>query len=525
MQKILTATLLGVVISLCACSGGGDSTASAPTPTPPTDPTPPAVNGPAWFGFGGDAQHTAVGAIATQPLTRVVWTTPVDTAPQYSGSALLIHYGSPAITAKSTVIVGVKTAASDAFRIEARGGTNGALIWSATSDYISPSGSSWAPSYNVALTATNRLYAPGAGGKLLFRVDADAVSGDVQNAVFYGAANYAAASATYNSVVRINTPLTIDAAGNVFFGFVVTGANPANLQSGIARMGADGNGAWVAASVAAAPAVVGKVATNSAPALSADGRTLYVAVNTIPQSGTRQSGYLLALNATTLATKAKIQLLDPVSGTPAWISDNSTSSPTVGPDGDVYVGVLEANAPSHNFRGWLLHFDANLGVSKTSGSFGWDDTASIVPVSMVPSYTGPSTYLLMTKYNNYGGSGSGDGKNRIAIVDPNVSQPDTIANVAVMKEVMTILGTTPDPDYPAGVKEWCINTAAVDPLTRSVLANSEDGYLYRWDLTTNTFSERIRLNNGLAESYTPTAIGPDGKVYAINNAALFAVGR
>ena len=163
MPKILTATLLGVVISLCACSGGGDSTASAPTPTPPTDPTPPAVNGPAWFGFGGDAQHTAVGAIATQPLTRVVWTTPVDTAPQYSGSALLIHYGSPVITAKSTVIVGVKTAASDAFRIEARGGTNGALVWSATSDYISPTGSSWAPSYNVALTATNRVYAPGAG--------------------------------------------------------------------------------------------------------------------------------------------------------------------------------------------------------------------------------------------------------------------------------------------------------------------------------------------------------------------------
>ena len=144
---------------------------------------------------------------------------------------------------------------------------------------------------------------------------------------------------------------------------------------------------------------------------------------------------------------------------------------------------------------------------------------------MVPSYAGPSAYLLMTKYNNYGGSGSGDGKNRVAILDPNVSQPDSIANVPVMREVMTILGTTPDPDYPNGVKEWCINTAAVDPLTRSVLANSEDGYLYRWDLTTNTFSERIKLNNGFAESYTPTAIGPDGKVYAVNNAALFAVGR
>ena len=525
-KKLFAATLLGAVIGLTGCGGGGGTTASAPTPTPPTEPTPPVVNGPAWFGFGRDAQHTAVGAIATQPLTRVVWTTPVDLAPQYSnGGALLIHYGSPVITAKSTVVVPVKTTSGGGFRIEARAGANGALVWSANSDYVLPTGSSWTPSYNIVLTTANRVYAPGAGGKVLYRDDADAVTGNVLSAVFYGANNYTAAIATYDTAVRINTPLTSDAQGNIYFGFVVTGATPANLSSGIARVAADGSGTWVSAAAAAGVVTIGKPATNSAPALSVDGRTLYVAVNTNPQGNTRQSGYLLALDATTLATKSKIQLTDPLSGTLAWVSDNSTSSPTVGPDGDVYFGVLEANAPAHNFRGWLLHFDANLTTGKTSGSFGWDDTASIVPASMVPSYTGPSAYLLMTKYNNYGGSGSGDGKNRVAILDPNVSQPDSIANVPVMREVMTILGTTPDPDYPNGVKEWCINTAAVDPLTRSVLANSEDGYLYRWDLTTNTFSERIKLNNGFAESYTPTAIGPDGKVYAVNNAALFAVGR
>ena len=188
--------------------------------------------------------------------------------------------------------------------------------------------------------------------------------------------------------------------------------------------------------------------------------------------------------------------------------------------------MLEANIPSHNSRGWLLHFDGSLAVSKTVGSFGWDDTPSVVPASMVPSYAGSSSYLLMSKYNNYYGSGTGDGKNRIAILDPNASQPETIVStVQVMRELLTILGPTPDPSYSAGVTEWCINTAAVDPLTRSVLANSEDGYLYRWDLVTNQFTERIRLNSGQAESYTPTAIGPDGKVYAINNAVLFSVGR
>jgi len=131
----------------------------------------------------------------------------------------------------------------------------------------------------------------------------------------------------------------------------------------------------------------------------------------------------------------------------------------------------------------------------------------------------------MTKYNNYGDAGTGDGKNRMAVLDPNQSQADFISGNPVMKEILTILGPTPDPGYPGGVTEWCINTAAVDPLTRSILVNSEDGYLYRWDTASNQFTERIRLTGGIGEAYTPTAIGPDGAVYAIQNATLFSVGR
>jgi hypothetical protein len=159
------------------------------------------------------------------------------------------------------------------------------------------------------------------------------------------------------------------------------------------------------------------------------------------------------------------------------------------------------------------------------GSFGWDDTASIVPASMVPSYTGGSSYLLATKYNNYEGVGTGDGLNRVAVLDPGASQTDPISGRPVMKEVLSILGPTFESGNTGPVKEWCINTAAVDPLTHSVLVNSEDGYLYRWDLHTNSFTQRIQLTSGIAESYTPTVIGADGAVYAVNNAVLFSVGR
>ena len=164
--------------------------------------------------------------------------------------------------------------------------------------------------------------------------------------------------------------------------------------------------------------------------------------------------------------------------------------------------------------------------AKPAGAFGWDDTASIVPRTMVPSYTGTSPYLILSKYNNYAGGG-GDGVNKLAILDPNDTQIDPRTGATVMKEVLTIAGPTPDPGYiashPNAVREWCINAAAVDPAHDIVLANSEDGHLYRWDLTTNTFTQNIDLTSGIGEAYTPTLIGPDGTVYAINDAMLYAV--
>jgi hypothetical protein len=511
------------IAALVACGGGGGSAGGSGTPGGPQVPPAAGVDGPAWWSFGRDAQHAATGAIATQDLNRISWSTPLDLAPVHTaGGALLVHYGSPVVTSHNTVVLPVKTGATGGFRVEARSGGNGGLIWSAATDYQLPP-HNWVPSYNLALTAGNRLYLPGAGGKLLVKDDADASSGALRTVVFYGAAAYSAAPASFDAGVFINTPLTLDAQGNVFFGFTVTGANAAGLVSGIARVDANGNGSWISAAFVAGDATIDKVAMNSAPALSADGKTLYVAVNTVPAAG--QGGYLLALDATTLTLKRKALLLDPAFATPARISDDGTASPTVGPDGDVFFGVLESTFGTHNARGWLLHFDATLATQFVPGGFGWDDTASIVPASMVPSYTGGSSYLLMTKYNDYAGIGTGQGANRLALIDPHATQIDSISGLTIMKEVFTILGPTFESGTSGPVREWCINTAAVDPLTKSILVNSEDGYLYRWDVSTNRLTQRIQLTSGIGESYTPTAIGADGAVYAVNNAVLFSIAK
>ena len=470
----------------------------------------------AWSNFARDAQHTALSVNESQPLNRIRWSTAVDLDPQYSDNELLIHYGSPLLTARNTVIVPVKTGATSGFEVEAVSAATGAAQWILTSDYVLPP-HGWVPEFGPALSPTSRVYFPGAGGTVYYRDSPDSPTGPQGQIAFYGLANYQANQATYAANVMISTPIMSDAVGDIYFGFVVTGATPLNLQSGIARISANGQGTWVSAAAAASDSTITEVVQNCAPALNASQSMLYVAVS----NGT--SGFLLALNSTTLQTVASVALVDPVSGLRATLSDDGTASPTVGVDGDVYYGVLENPEGENHYRGWLLHFNSLLSESKTPGAFGWDDTASMVPSFMVPSYAGASPYLLMTKYNDYANAG-GTGENRIAILDPNATETYTLTNSKTMNEVLTILGPTPNTGLP-GVKEWCINSAAVDPATSSVLAGSEDGKLYRWDLKNNTFSQSVVLTTGLGEAYTPTLIGPDGTIYGINNATLFAIGQ
>ncbi len=474
-----------------------------------------------WLSYGGNPQHTALSPGPSQLPQAVLWSTPVDLDPQYSGSVLYIHYGSPVISAANLVFVPQKTTATGGFVVNAFKGGIGSQVWSMSTDYTLPA-HNWTPPMGITLSKDNKLLAvPGGGGTVLVRTGPNSLNGTVIRLAFYGYKNYQSNPAAFDSAIQICTPITMDAKHNMYFGYVSNGqalpGYPNGIPSGLARVPLSGSGSFASAAALCGDNNIKKPAFNCAPALTTNGSTLYITVN----QSSFSYGYLCRVKASTLAPISNVALKDPRNA--SWnvpIPDDGTASPTIGPDGDVYYGVLEANFPSNHARGWMLHFDSTLATVKTPGAFGWDDSASIVPANLVSSYTGTSSYLVLTKYNNYADPGiGGDGQNKVAILDPNATMSDPVTGATVMNEVITIVGPTKNPNLP-GVDEWCINSAAVDMANACAVVNSEDGHVYRWSFATNSLSPGLKLAPPTGEAYTSTVIGPDGAVYAINNAVL-----
>ena len=207
-----------------------------------------------------------------QPLSRIRWRAKVDLAPVLVDGELLIHYGSPMITAANTVLVPTRVSAKAGFRVVAYSGTSGVRRWSLNTDYRPPAFANglgaFTPPLPAVLTPSKTLAVAGAGGTVLMRGHANLAVGAVQRRVFYGAAQWKAHRSAYNKAVQITTPLTAGPDGSVYFGFTVTGATPAHLSSGIARIDAHGHATWITAAAAAGNRAVTGVAISCAPALS-----------------------------------------------------------------------------------------------------------------------------------------------------------------------------------------------------------------------------------------------------------------
>jgi hypothetical protein len=531
-----------------------------------------------WSAQNQDAQNFFVEAL-NDVTGQVLWTSePTGTITGATDAGPIVITGTTTglVNGDSVTIGGVNgnTNANGTFTIEdvtassfelegtsGNGAYSGGGTWvlnpSNSSSYIEPT-YGWLPSYQPVYDAvTNRVYFPGPGGTIDYVANPDqAGTPTVVQEAFYGLSNYTANESEYNNSIYINTGLTVDSSGNVYFGFTETGTNPSNItDGGVVKISPSGTATYSLAYSAVGQTNDGNwnPALGTAPAVSNDGSIVYFGIDdsgyALANYGAGEyDSYLVGFNTATMAPLYSVQLIDPSSGQGAGLIDESTASPMVAPDGTVFQGVF--GNPYNGSRGFLLHFSADLSTEYTPGAFGWDDTPSIVPASMVPSYTGSSSYLILSKYNDYsnadfGGPNSGyyggNGVNEMAVLDPYSAVPDPNydsnnpnpgypnPNFDVMATVESF--ASPSPDVPSvqggdpdAVREWCTNGTVVDPATDSVYMNNEDGYTYQWNLGTDTITNAVEVTSGIGVPYTPTAIAPNGEIFSDNGGTLFAEG-
>ncbi|MGA9899557.1 MAG: hypothetical protein WBQ09_15775 [Terriglobales bacterium] len=288
----------------------------------------------------------------------------------------------------------------------------------------------------------------------------------------------------------VSGPLTIDAHGDVYYNVIqLDPSDPwgSDIQGAwLVKVAPDGVVQTVSYSKLAPASCNGcgsqRPGVNSAPAVSADGKTIYTA----------STAHFDAIDAYMLAVNSDL--------TPQWntsltvdngqiqgaILDLSSATPVVLPDGSVLYGVL---APDSD-QGYMLKFSSS-GKYLAEFNFGWDDTPAV--------YSHDGTYSVITKDNDY----DGGGPYYIAQLD---------ANLALEWRYQSV------DNY-----EWCVNAPAVDK-NGTVYADSEDGYVYAINQG-GALKGKAFLQSALGAAYTPISLGRDGKIYTENDGVMFVVGK
>jgi outer membrane protein assembly factor BamB len=215
--------------------------------------------------------------------------------------------------------------------------------------------------------------------------------------------------------------------------------------------------------------------------------------------------------------------VDPATnGPPAGIvSDQSTSSPVVTPEGSV---IYSAYSRYNYSRGHLFHFNQD-GSLRGTFDFGWDVTPGI--------YARPGGYSIIIKENQYN---TGSYCNNRDFCPPLAGGPFNLTQLSPDLEVewsFTLTNTKSCvrlengerscvSDHPTGF-EWCINAPAIDQ-NGVVYGNGEDGVLYAIEQGGRSV-QTIFLGEALGAAYTPLAIDRKGRIYTENVGKLFVVGE
>jgi hypothetical protein len=198
----------------------------------------------------------------------------------------------------------------------------------------------------------------------------------------------------------------------------------------------------------------------------------------------------------------------------ALVDDDSSASPVALPDG----GVLYGSFTGYNgYRGHLIKLDST-GHFAASFDFGWDDTPAIVLGDS------DSDYRIVSKDNHYGESSTGVdlGPYYIDELDAQLQIKwqflSTNTNSCARASDGTVSCTS---DHPWGF-EWCIDAPAVDK-NGTVYVNSEDGTAYAIS-SDGIMTSSVFLDKAEGAAYTPVTIDHTGRVYAINNGHVQAIG-
>lgn len=337
--------------------------------------------------------------------------------------------------------------------------------------------SGWEPVFHAALW-NGYVFVPGFGGTIY----------KINEASGAMVAHYNPFS-TVDPNRFVSGPLTIDGAGNVYYNVLELDAqNPWSVDvrdSWLVKV--KPNGVIRKVSYSKLTAQGGsdgsqRPGINIAPAVSADGKTIYTASVAHFNSS---DAYMVAVNSN-LTPQWHASLTNLANQITGEITDFASSTPVVLPDGNLLFGVLASGTS----RGYMLKFSSS-GQYLTSFDFGWDDTPAV--------YAHNGTYSVITKNNYYGTSG-----------------PYYITQLNA--------NLVPEWSYQSADNfEWCVNAPAVDR-NGTVYADNEDGSLFVISQG-GALKGQIFLQQGVGAAYTPVSVGRDGKIYTLNNGDMFVVGK